>query len=145
MDGPVAGHKSFLLEEEKTLICGKLLLDDESIPLISGSSDLIAYHQSFQKIQRMRLKRFAPAFGHVIEDPKNAISTVIQSFDKTDQAIMRALKKGAKTTAEIAIASVSKGSEPEEIESLAETFEVHLAKLADEKSVKLLKAGWAIR
>ena len=93
----------------------------------------------------MRLKRFAPAFGHVIEDPKNAISTVIQSFDKTDQAIMRALKKGAKTTAEIAIASVSKGSEPEEIESLAETFEVHLAKLADEKSVKLLKAGWAIR
>ena len=145
MDGPVAGHKSFLLEEEKTLICGKLLLDDESIPLISGSSDLTAYHQSFQKIQRMRLKRFAPAFGHVIEDPKNAISTVIQSFDKTDQAIMRALKKGAKTTAEIAIASVSKGSEPEEIESLAETFEVHLAKLADEKSVKLLKAGWAIR
>ncbi len=145
MEGPITDHKSFLLEEERTLICGKLISDDESIPLISGSSDLLAYHQSFQKTQKMRLKRFAPAFGHVIEDPKKAISSVIQSFDKTDQDIMKALKKGAKTPAEIASASASKGVNTEDLESLAESVQVHLTKLAEEKSVKHLKAGWAIR
>ena len=93
----------------------------------------------------MRLKRFAPAFGHVIEDPKKAISSAIQSFDKTDQDIMKALKKGAKTPTEIATASDSKGSNTEDIESLAESVQVHLTKLAEEKSVKHLKAGWAIR
>ena len=145
MEGPITDHKSFLLEEERTLICGKLISDDESIPLISGSSDLLAYHQSFQKTQKMRLKRFAPAFGHVIEDPKKAISSVIQSFDKTDQDIMKALKEGAKTPAEIASASASKGVNTEDLESLAESVQVHLTKLAEEKSVKHLKAGWAIR
>ena len=45
----------------------------------------------------MRLKRFAPAFGHVIEDPKKAISAAIQAFEKTDKDIVKALKKGAKT------------------------------------------------
>ena len=145
MEGPITDHKSFLLEEERTLICGKLISDDESIPLISGSSDLLAYHQSFQKTQKMRLKRFAPAFGHVIEDPKKAVSSVIQSFDKTDQDIMKALKKGAKTPAEIASASASKGVNTEDLESLAESVQVHLTKLAEEKSVKHLKAGWAIR
>ena len=145
MEGPITDHKSFLLEEERTLICGKLISDDESIPLISGSSDLLAYHQSFQKTQKMRLKRFAPAFGHVIEDPKKAISSVIQSFDKTDQDIMKALKKGAKTPAEIASASASKGVNTEDLDSLAESVQVHLTKLAEEKSVKHLKAGWAIR
>lgn len=145
MEGPVNDHKSFLLEEERTLICGKLISDDNSIPLITGYSDLSAYHQSFQKTQKMRLKRFAPAFGHVIEDPKKAISSAIQSFDKTDQDIMKALKKGAKTPTEIATASASKGSNTEDIESLAESVQVHLTKLAEEKSVKHLKAGWAIR
>jgi len=145
MDGPVSDHKSFLLEEERTLICGKLISDDDSIPLITGYSDLSAYHQSFKKTQKMRLKRFAPAFGHVIEDPKKAISSAIQSFDKTDQDIMKALKKGAKTPTEIATASASKGSNTEDIESLAESVQVHLTKLAEEKSVKHLKAGWAIR
>ena len=145
MDGPVTDHKSFLLEEERTLICGKLISDDQSIPLISGSSNLSAYHQSFQKTQKMRLKRFAPAFGHVIEDPKKAVSSAIQSFDKTDQDILKALKKGARTPTEIATASASKGSNTEDIESLAESVQVHLTKLAEEKSVKHLKAGWAIR
>ena len=145
MEGPVTDHKSFLLEEERTLICGKLVSADESIPLISSSSDLLAYHQSFQKIQKMRLKKFAPAFGHVIEDPRKAISSAIQSFDRTDQDILKALKKGAKTPTEIATASASKGSNTEDIEKLAESVQVHLTKLAEEKSVKHLKAGWAIR
>ena len=145
MEGPVTDHKSFLLEEERTLICGKLVSADESIPLISSSSDLLAYHQSFQKIQKMRLKKFAPAFGHVIEDPRKAISSAIQSFDKTDQDILKALKKGAKTPIEIATASASKDSNTEDIEKLAESVQVHLTKLAEEKSVKHLKAGWAIR
>ncbi len=145
MEGPVTDHKSFLLEEERTLICGKLVSADESIPLISSSSDLSAYHQSFQKTQKMRLKKFAPAFGHVIEDPRKAIFSAIQSFDKTDQDILKALKKGAKTPTEIATASASKGSNTEDIEKLAESVQVHLTKLAEEKSVKHLKAGWAIR
>ena len=93
----------------------------------------------------MRLKKFAPAFGHVIEDPRKAISSAIQSFDKTDQDILKALKKGAKTPNEIATASASKDANKQDIEKLAESVQVHLTKLAEEKSVKHLKAGWAIR
>ena len=145
MDGPVSEHKSFLLEEERTLICGKLISDDKSIPLISGSSNLTSYHQSFQKIQKMRLKRFAPAFGHVIEDPKKAISAAIQAFEKTDKDIVKALKKGAKTSTEIATSTIPKGSDQEQIENFAASVDVHLAKLEEEKTVKHLKAGWVIR
>ncbi|HJM28614.1 MAG: hypothetical protein QF596_08430 [Acidimicrobiales bacterium] len=145
MEGPVANHKSFLLEEERTLICGKLVSEDTSIPLISGDSDLLKYHASFQKIMKMRLKRFAPAFGHVIEDPKQAIATTIESFNNADKQILKAIGKGAKTSEEIASANSSKSDDPELVTEIAKSVEVHLAKLADEKIIKQLKAGWVIR
>ncbi len=145
MEGPVPNHKSFLLEEERTLICGKLISDDTSIPLIKGNSDLLKYHASFQKIMKMRLKRFAPAFGHVIENPKEAIASTLESFNKVDLEILDALRKGAKTPEEIVSVNYSKITDPEEVVEIAKSVEVHLAKLADEKSVKHLKAGWKVR
>ncbi len=145
MGGPVANHKSFLLEEERTLISGKLISEDLSIPLISEDSDLIQYHASFQKIMKMRLKRFAPAFGHVIEDPKGAVATTIDNFNKVDKEILKAIKKGATSPEEVVTANHSKITDPEQAAEIAKSIEVHLTKLADDKSVKQLKSGWKIR
>ena len=40
---------------------------------------------------KMRLKRFAPAFGHVIENPKEAIASTLANFNKVDLEILDAL------------------------------------------------------
>ena len=93
----------------------------------------------------MRLKRFAPAFGHVIENPKEAIASTLANFNKVDLEILDALNKGAKTPEEIVSENYPKITDPEDVVEIAKSVEVHLAKLADEKSVKHLKAGWKVR
>ena len=133
MEGPVTDHKSFLLEEERTLICGKLVSADESIPSNLQFFGPFGLPSEFPKDTKDAIKEVCSSFGHVIEDPRKAISSAIQSFDKTDQDILKALKKGAKTPTEIATASASKGSNTEDIEKLAESVQVHLTKLAQEK------------
>ncbi len=145
MEGPLTGHRSFLLEEERTLISGKLIIEDLSIPLVSGDSDLIEYHLSFQKAKKMRLRRFAPAFGHVIEDPQKAITATIENFNQIDQRILKAIKKGAKTSQEIVSANSPGTDDQDLLDDMIKSVEVHLAKLQDEKAVKHLKAGWSVR
>ena len=71
--------------------------------------------------------------------------STLARFNKVDLEILDALNKGAKTPEEIVSKNYSKINDPEDLVEIVKSVEVHLAKLADEKSVKHLKSGWKIR
>ncbi|MDG1846939.1 MAG: hypothetical protein P8J01_11185 [Acidimicrobiales bacterium] len=145
MNGPSADHRTFLLEEERTLICGQLMAEEWSVPLMKGDADLSVILESINKASKMRLRRIAPVFGHVIEDPKKAIPASIDRYSETDRLIIRALKNGAKTVEEVVSTNYPNTAEdPEQLDLHLSTIEVHLTKLAAEKAVKHLKSGWAV-
>jgi glyoxylase-like metal-dependent hydrolase (beta-lactamase superfamily II) len=145
MNGPSADHRTFLLEEERILICGQLMAEEWTVPLMKGDADLSVILESINKAGKMRLRRIAPVFGHVIEDPKKAIPAAIDRYSETDRLIVRALKNGAKTVEEVVSTNYPDTAEdPEQLDLLINTIEVHLTKLTAEKAVKHLKSGWTV-
>ena len=145
MGGPTSDHRTFLLEEERTLLCGQLISEEWAVPLVSGQADLSIALESINKASKMRLRRIAPAFGHVVEDPKAAISATLELYSATDDLIVKALKEGATSSEEVVASQYSKIDDPAQIDLLISNIEVHLEKLATEKTVKQLKSGWKVR
>ena len=60
----------------------------------------------------MRLRRIAPAFGHVVEDPKAAISSTLERYSATDDLIVKALKGGATSSEEVVASQYSSVDDP---------------------------------
>ena len=69
----------------------------------------------------------------------------LDSFKVKRDEILKAIKKGATSPEEVVTANHSKVSDPEQAAEIAKSIEVHLTKLANDKSVKQLKSGWKIR
>tara|TARA_B110000014_G_scaffold229483_1_gene190422 strand:+ start:203 stop:1033 length:831 start_codon:yes stop_codon:yes gene_type:complete len=145
LSGPTPDHRTFLLEEERTLICGQLIAEEWAVPLVSGETDLSLILESINKAAKMRLRRIAPAFGHVVEDPKLAISATLERYSATDELIVKALKSGATSSEEVVAAQYGNIDDQAKIDLLVSNVEVHLEKLASEKTVKQLKSGWKVR
>jgi glyoxylase-like metal-dependent hydrolase (beta-lactamase superfamily II) len=70
--GPADDHRTYLLEEERLLFGGSLLTIDETLtePTVA---DPDAVRASIERFSGMRLRRIAPAHGHIIEAAKDAI------------------------------------------------------------------------
>ncbi len=145
MTGPTADHRTFLLEEERTLICGQLIAQEWAVPMVAGEADLTQSLESINKAAKMRLRRIAPAFGHVVEDPKEAIAAMLERYSATDELIVKALKGGATSSEEVVATQYSDVDDQVEVDLLVSNIEVHLEKLSSEKTVKQLKSGWKVR
>lgn len=145
MTGPTADHRTFLLEEERTLICGQLIAQEWAVPMVAGEADLAQALESINKAAKMRLRRIAPAFGHVVEDPKEAIAAMLERYSATDELIVKALKGGATSSEEVVATQYSDVDDQVEVDLLVSNIEVHLEKLSSEKTVKQLKSGWKVR
>jgi glyoxylase-like metal-dependent hydrolase (beta-lactamase superfamily II) len=140
--GPSPDHRSFLLEEERMLICGGLMADDHPAPLVPGLSDLGQLLQSLEATTKMRLRRMAPSHGHIIEAAKKAIPAELELRAAIDDNILKALKEGSSALAEI-VAAISPDESGDALEVLAASTEVHLAHLVADKRAKSTKGGWA--
>ena len=81
----------------------------------------------------------------MVEDPKAAITATLERYSATDDLIVKALKGGATSSEEVVASQFSKIDDPTEIDLLISNVEVHLEKLASEKTVKQLKSGWKVR
>jgi glyoxylase-like metal-dependent hydrolase (beta-lactamase superfamily II) len=143
MPGPSPEHRTFLLEEERLLICGGLMANDRVAPLVPGLSNLAHLIQSIERTTKMRLRRLAPGHGHIIENAKKAIPAEIELRAAIDDNILKALKDGATTTAEVVAAAHPGVVDEAVLQVLTANTEVHLAKLVADKRVKKLKSGWA--
>ncbi len=143
MPGPAPDHRAFLLEEERMLISGGLLVEDDLAPLMPGVSDIRALVESLEAASKMRLRRIAPAHGHIIEDPKSGIPAELERRAAVDAAILDAIKSGASTPEEIVAVTHPDIDDPAVAEVVVGTIEVHLAGLAAAKQAKQRKGLWA--
>ena len=143
MPGPSPSHRAFMLEEERMLICGGLINDDRVAPLVPGVSDVSQLVASLEQASKMRLRRMAPSHGYIVEDAKKAIPAELERRAQIDQSILAAIKDGASTPAEIVAALHPEETDPDTVEVIAGTVEVHLAGLAVAKQAKESKGAWA--
>lgn len=125
------------------LICGGLIAEDRLAPLTPGVSDVAALVSSLEAASTMRLRRMAPAHGHIVEEAKKAIPAELERRAHVDAAILDAMKSGAATPDEIVAALHPERSDDGEIAVLVETAQVHLAGLAAAKQAKESKGSWA--
>lgn len=143
MPGPSKNHRSFLLEEERMLLCGGMVADDRLAPLDPGSSNVAALIESLEAASKMRLRRLAPVHGYIVEEAKKAVPAEIERRAAVDTAILAALKDGHATPEEIAAAILGDVDATADADVLAGTVEVHLDTLAADKQAKRAKGSWA--
>jgi glyoxylase-like metal-dependent hydrolase (beta-lactamase superfamily II) len=142
MAGPSPAHRTFLLEEERMLICGGLMVDDGLAPLDPGVSDLDAVTASLEAASKMRLRRIAPVHGHIVEEAKKAIPAELEHRAEALAAVLGAVKSGAANAADVVAALHPAIEDEAELAVLEGTAEVHLAALAASKQAKNTKGAW---
>jgi len=72
--GHAPEHLCFLLEEERTLFTGDVVLGGMYSVINPGrGGDMAVYLETLQRLERLRLTRIAPAHGDAIDEPRAAI------------------------------------------------------------------------
>ncbi len=92
LPGPSPKNVGFMLEEERMLLSGDLIVDGPSVGLHAPpEGDMQAYLDSLESLKKLRLKRIAPAHGYVIEDPKPVVQQYIDHRLAREAQILEAL------------------------------------------------------
>ena len=136
LPGPTANNIGLVLEEERMLISGALIVDglDVSIDPARGG-DVGAYLESLESLRKFRLKRIAPGHGYVFEDPKPTVQELIDGRLAREAQILAAL--GSETMrVEDVVASVHGELDDDAAELAAGDVLAHLLKLRSDGKVK---------
>jgi glyoxylase-like metal-dependent hydrolase (beta-lactamase superfamily II) len=144
LPGPSAKNVGFMLEEERMLISGDLIVDGPSVGLNAPpDGDMTAYLQSLESLKKLRLKRIAPGHGYVIEEPKPVVQEYIDHRMAREAAILKAL--GSDTMRVEDIIEAVYGEVEEDVAELAVNNALaHLVKLRTDGKVKGTKNFTAI-
>lgn len=142
MPGPSPAHRTFLLEEERMLICGGLMAEDRLAPLVPGMADVEAVVASLTAATKMRLRRVAPVHGYIVEEAKKAVPAEIERRAEALTAVLAAVKDGAENAADVVAALHPGVDEESELEVLTGSAEVHLAGLGAAKQAKQSNGHW---
>jgi len=145
LPGPSAKNIGLILEEERTLISGDLIVEDGTICISpAAGGDMAEYLESLKSLSKYRLKKIAPAHGYVIENPKEVIAEYLEHRANREQQVLAAVTDGAtRVEAVVDIVYSEIDLEPERRELAEETVHAHLLKLRTEGAVKGQK-NWAL-
>lgn len=125
----------FMLEEERCLFTGDLILEGSSAAVIPPNGDMAAYLESLESLKKIRLKRLAPAHGYILEEPKVTIQEYIDHRLQREKDILKAL--GSETMRVEDLVEPVYGELDDETRELAEgTILAHLIKLRSDGAVK---------
>jgi glyoxylase-like metal-dependent hydrolase (beta-lactamase superfamily II) len=92
--GHAPEHLCFLLEEERVLFTGDVVLDGMySVINPSRGGDMAVYVETLERLERLRLSRLCPAHGDVIDDPKVRIRDYIDHRKAREDQIFKLVKK----------------------------------------------------
>ncbi len=139
--GHTRGHLSFHFPGERILLAGDCILPHITPNL---SPDLLApsflplrsFLESLDWIARLPVTRVYPAHGLPFETLQERVEEIKKHHQLRKEKILRALKKGPKTTAEISISIFgSKLPDFDKILAFNETY-VHLQELEEESLVR---------
>jgi glyoxylase-like metal-dependent hydrolase (beta-lactamase superfamily II) len=100
--GHATNHICLLLEEERVLFTGDMVLDDMySVVSPASGGDMAVYVDQLRRLKKLRLSRIAPGHGDVIEEPKAALDDYIKHRAARERQIVDLLRKGPARVAEI--------------------------------------------
>jgi len=135
LPGPSAKNVGFMLEEERMLISGDLIVDGPSVAITRPEGDMAAYLESLESLKKLRLKRIAPAHGYVIEEPKVVVQEYIDHRLSREKDVLKALGKKTMRVEEL-VPIVYPDLDEELVEMAEGTIWAHLIKLRSDGKVK---------
>jgi len=136
LPGPSADNVGFVLEEERMLMSGRLIIDGPSVGLNEPpDGDMAAYMQSLESLKKLRLKRIAPAHGYVIEEPKPFIQDYIDHRVAREAEILAALGSDSLRVEDV-VERIYGDVDPELADLAANNALAHLIKLRADGKVK---------
>lgn len=137
LPGPSAKNVGFMLEEERMLLSGDLIVDGPSVGLNAPpDGDMAAYLESLESLKKLRLKRIAPAHGYVIEEPKQLVQEYIDHRLAREAEILAALGSETMRVEDLVEIVYGEVEEAEIAELAANNVLAHLIKLRTDGKVK---------
>jgi glyoxylase-like metal-dependent hydrolase (beta-lactamase superfamily II) len=128
--GHAADHLAFLLENDRVLFSGDLIVGEGTV-VIGRDGELDEYLDSLRSLLPLDLRLILPGHGPAITDPRARVEEYIAHRLDREVQILAAIADGASTTAEI-VAEVYAEVDPRLHPVAAQSVEAHLRKLIRE-------------
>jgi len=90
--GHVGNHYCYLVEEEGMLFTGDHIMSGSTVVIVPPSGDMKAYIDSLRLLDEYPLHTMAPGHGAVIEDPRAAVSWLVEHRLKREQKVLDGLR-----------------------------------------------------
>jgi glyoxylase-like metal-dependent hydrolase (beta-lactamase superfamily II) len=130
--GHAPDHLCFLDEDSRDLFCGDLLRADGTIVIpASNGGHMASYLASLKAVRGLQPRRLLPGHGPIVDDPQALIEKYIRHREEREAQIVRALKAGARTPAEI-VARVYERLPASLVAAAEDSVRAHLVKLEEE-------------
>lgn len=92
--GHAPEHLCFLLEEERALFTGDVVLEGMySVINPSRGGDMAVYVETLERLERLRLGRLCPAHGDVIEEPKATIRDYVDHRKAREAEVLKLVRR----------------------------------------------------
>ena len=132
--GHAPDHICFLLEEERALFTGDVILGVGTTVIPKAGGDLGQYLDTLRRLQTLELKRIYPGHGPVIDDPREKIAFYLNHRLEREAQILSELEGGAKTVQTI-VESIYREYPPNLHAAAGQSVTSHLDKLIGEGRV----------
>jgi glyoxylase-like metal-dependent hydrolase (beta-lactamase superfamily II) len=144
--GHAPNHICFLLEEERLLFTGDVVLNGTfSVVNPARGGDMAKYLASLEKLKKRRIARICPGHGDVIDEPKAKLDEYIKHRKARERQILKVLDDGPAKISEI-VARLYKDTPDALQEWAAKQVHAHLLKLRAEGKVEgtSFKSPWKL-
>jgi glyoxylase-like metal-dependent hydrolase (beta-lactamase superfamily II) len=100
--GHAPEHLCFLLEEERVLFTGDVVLGGMySVINPSRGGDMAVYLATLERLEKLRLSRICPAHGDVLDEPKATLRDYIEHRKAREGEILKLVKKQPSKVSEL--------------------------------------------
>jgi glyoxylase-like metal-dependent hydrolase (beta-lactamase superfamily II) len=145
--GHASEHLCFLLEEERVLFTGDVVLGGMySVINPNRGGDMSAYLDSLERLERLRLTRICPAHGDVIDEPRARLRDYIDHRHEREQQILELVRKQPTRIPDL-VASIYADQDlpPELVDAAGVQVHAHLQRLkrAGKVTGASVKALWS--
>ncbi len=131
--GHAADHLAFLLEDERVLFSGDLIVGEGTV-VIGRDGELDEYIQSLASLLPLDLQLILPGHGPAITDPRERIEGYIAHRQQREAEIVDALAADLSTISEI-VEEIYAAVDPRLHPVAAQSVDAHLRKLIRERRV----------
>ncbi len=131
--GHAADHLAFLLEEERVLFSGDLIVGEGTV-VIGRDGELDEYLRSLESLLPLDLQLILPGHGPTITDPRARIEGYIAHRHEREREILDAIAAEISTINEI-VEEIYADVDPRLYPAAAQSVDAHLRKLVRDRRV----------